>query len=227
MYRGIFPVFYDFSDASIYDLNTDVSGITFNSLIPDSKVHHFPFTGLDPHVTFPTLTQAKIVEGGLRLQNQTISFVLNSGWNFTICVVMQIWLKKTNVNTQITVVRHNLIYDKTNSTLKLQTYITTATPASETSITLPSTFNSKRVVLWLTKYGSQYGTPVGSLGTPTVKASISNYSSTLTLPTSLVAQGSYTFKIFSEDAYVHKIMYTPFFYDFDSAQFHKIMVQRN
>lgn len=203
MYREIFIAFYDFSDASIYNLNTNVSGISFNSLIPYKNVHDIPFIGLDPNITFPTMTQAKIVGGELRLKNQAISLALNTVWNFTICVVMKLWLNrsfsiKTNANTpQLTAVRPNLIYDKTNSTLKLQTYITTATPFSEMSITLPSTFNSKRVVLWLTKYGSQYGAPVGSSGKPTVKASISNYSSTLTLPTSLVAQGNCTFKIFS------------------------------
>ena len=133
---------------------------------------------------------------------------------------MRIWLNKsfsikTHVNS-VSKVSPNLIYDKTNKTLKLQTFITTPTRANEMSITLPSNFNSKRVKLWLTKYGSQYGKPVGSTGTSTVKVLISNYSSTLSVPTSLVSQGSYTFKIFSEDAYIHKIMYTPYFYDFDS-----------
>ena len=165
MYRGIFPIFYDFSDASIYDLNTNVGGFTFTSLIPHSNVYHFPFTGLNPHFTFPMMTQANIVEGGLRLQNKTISFALNSGCNFTICVVMRIWLNKsfsikTHVNS-VSKVSPNLIYDKTNKTLKLQTFITTPTRANEMSITLPSNFNSKRVKLWLTKYGSQYGKPVG------------------------------------------------------------------
>ena len=46
-------------------------------------------------------------------------------------------------------------------------------PPDETSITLPSSFNGKRVVFWLTKKGR--GGP-----SPVVKASISNHSSTLT-----------------------------------------------
>ena len=64
----------------------------------------------------------------------------------------------------------HLIYDKTTKKLKLQTYGHGST--NETSITLLNSFNSKRVVLWLTKKGTGGGLAV--------KASISNYSGTLT-----------------------------------------------
>ena len=159
MNGGIFPIFYDISDASIYNLNTTASCITFTSLIPHSNVYDFPFTGLNPNITFPVMTEANIVEGGLRLQNKTISFALNSGWNFTICVVLRIWLNKSfSIKTRVNAgnkVSPSLIYDKTNKTLKLKTFITTPFPSNEMSITLPSTFNNKRVMIWLTKYGSQ------------------------------------------------------------------------
>ena len=59
------------------------------------------------------------------------------------------------------------------------------------------------------------------------QASVSNYSSTLTLNSALASQSNYTFRISSGDAVIHKVMYPPNFYDLDSIQFHTIMIQRN
>ena len=110
----------------------------------------------------------------------------------------------------------HLIYDKTTKKLKLQTNGLTES-TNETSITLLNSFNGKRVVFWLTKKGTG--------GDLTVKASVSNYSGTLTLSSALASQSTYTFRIFSEDAMIYKIMYTPNFHDFDSIEFHRIMLQ--
>ena len=71
-------------------------------------------------------------------------------------------------------------------------------------------------MFWLTKKGRP---------SPVVKASISNYSATLTQQSSLAAMNDYKFKILSEDAVIRKVMYSPNFYDFDSEQCHKIMIQ--
>ena len=87
-----------------------------------------------------------------------------------------------------------------------------AVQLDEISITLRNSFNCKQVVFWLTKKGTDGISPV-------VKTSISNYSSTL------ASQSNYKFKIFSEDAVIHEVMYCPNFYDFDSEQYHKIMLQ--
>ena len=111
----------------------------------------------------------------------------------------------------------HLIHDKTTKKLKLQTNGLRVGTTNETSITLLNSFNGKRVVFWLTQKGTGL--------TPTVKASISNYSVTLTLNSALASQSNYTFRMFSEDAVIHKVMYTPNFYDFDSTQFHTIMMQ--
>ena len=111
----------------------------------------------------------------------------------------------------------HLIYGKTTKKLKLQTVGLRVGTTNETSITLLNSFNGKRDVFWLTKKGTG--------GTPTVKASISNYSATLTLSSALASQSNYTFRISSEDAVIHKVMYTPNSYDFDSVQFHTIMMQ--
>ena len=73
-------------------------------------------------------------------------------------------------------------------------------------------------MFWLTKKGTA--------GDLTVKASISNHSGTLTLSSALASQSTYTFRIFSEDATICKIMYTPTFHDLDSLEFHRIMLQK-
>ena len=72
-------------------------------------------------------------------------------------------------------------------------------------------------MFWLTKKGTG--------ATPTVKASISNYSATLTLNSALSSQSNYTFRISSDDAVIHKVMYSTNFFDLDSVQFHTIMMQ--
>ena len=78
----------------------------------------------------------------------------------------------------------HLIYDKTSKKLKLQTNGLRAESTNETSITLLNSFNGKRVVFWLTKKGTG--------GDFTVKASVSNYSGTLTLSSELASQSNYT-----------------------------------
>ena len=56
------------------------------------------------------------------------------------------------------------------------------------------------------------------------KVNISNYSSTLTL-----ANSNYTndqnFDFITEGGVISKIMFSPNFYDFDSEQFHRVMLQ--
>ena len=111
----------------------------------------------------------------------------------------------------------HLIYDITTKKLKLETNDLRAGSTNETSITLLNSFSGKRVVFWLTNKGTG--------ATPTVKASIINYSGTLTLSSALASQSNYTFRTSSEDAVIHKVMYSPNFYDLDSHEFHTILVQ--
>ena len=96
-----------------------------------------------------------------------------------------------------------MIYEKTTKKLTLQTNGVKTGSINETSITLLNSFNGKCVAFWLTKKGTG--------GDLTVKASISNYSGTLTLSSALASQSTYTFRIFSEDVTIYKIMYTPTF----------------
>ena len=77
-----------------------------------------------------------------------------------------------------------------------------------------SSCNGKKIVLWLTEnFNSNF-----------TKVKISNYSSTLTLP--IVRYSNEQEFIFStQNGVLSKIMYSPNFYDFDSEQFHKVMIQ--
>ena len=203
VYRAIFEEFYDFSDASNYKLTMGASGITF--------------TGINPNKTFPQMNIANVQEGGLRLRNQTLKLSLFSKRSFTICVVMQLWLNRSmSIKTEYTDVygMPHWIYDKTTRKLKLQTTGRDDSSHIETSITVPNSFSGKRVVFWLTKMGT---------GILTVKASISNYSATLTQISYMAAQRNYTFKIFY--AIIYKVMHTSDFHDFDSEKYHRIMMQ--
>ena len=205
VYREIFEEFYDLSDASNYKITIGVSGIMVSGILPN--------------IYFPRMDIANIWEGGVRIKNTTLSLELFSKRNFTLCVVMQLWLNRSfTIKTLMSngaYERPHLIYDKTTKKLKLQTNGHGST--NETSITLLNSFNGKRVVFWLTKKGT--GVDLAA------KASISNHSATLTLSTTLTSQSNYTFRIFSEDTVIYRVMYTPNFHDFDSIEFHRIMVQ--
>ena len=178
MYRELFEEFYDLSNASSYKMIIGVSGIMVSGILP--------------HIYFPRMDIANILEGGLRLHNTTLSLELFSKRSFTLCVVMLLWLNK---NMYIKTFmrggadeKPHLIYDKTTKKLKLQTNGLGAGSTNETSITLLNSFNGKRVVSWLTKKGTG--------GDFTVKASISNHSGTLTISSELASQRNCTFRIF-------------------------------
>ena len=63
-----------------------------------------------------------------------------------------------------------------------------------------------------------------SVDTIVTKVNFSNYSSTLTLN-----NANYTndqdFEFTTDDGVLNKIMFSPNFYDFDSEQFHRVMMQ--
>ena len=206
-YREIFEEFYDLSDANNYKIIQGISGIMISGILP--------------HIYFPRMDTTNVLEGGLRLQNTTLSLELFSKRSFTLCVVMQLWLNRSfSIKTLMSngaYEKPHLIYDKTTKKLKLQTNGLRTGSTNETSITLLDSFNGKRVVFWLTKKGTE--------GDLTVKASVSNYSGKLTLISALASQSTYTFRIFPEDATIYKIMYTPNFHDLDSIEFHRIMLQ--
>ena len=75
-------------------------------------------------------------------------------------------------------------------------------------------FNGKKIVIWLTEDFSQNIT----------KVKISNYSAILSLPI-VRYTNEQEFEFTTQDGVLSKIMYSPNFYDTDSEQYHKVMLQ--
>ena len=77
-----------------------------------------------------------------------------------------------------------------------------------------SSFNGKKIVIWLTENFSSNVT----------KVKISNYSSTLTIPAARYTNEQ-KFDFTTEGGVLSKIMYSPNFYDTDSEQYHRVILQ--
>ena len=77
-----------------------------------------------------------------------------------------------------------------------------------------SSFNGKKIVIWLAEDFSQNIT----------KAKISNYSAILSLP-SVRYSNEQDFVFTTQDGLLSKIMFSSNFYDDDSEQYHKLMLQ--
>ena len=82
------------------------------------------------------------------------------------------------------------------------------------SFTLPKNFSGKKIVLWLTE----------NFNSNITKVKISNYSAILSLQTVRYSNEKY-FAFRTEDGVISKIMFSPNFYDDDSEQYHKVMLQ--
>ena len=102
----------------------------------------------------------------------------------------------------------NLYYTTTGNTINLDVN------RVRRQLTLPSSFNGKKIVIWLAEDFSQNIT----------KAKISNYSAILSLQTvRYTNEQEFTFE--TDDGVLSKIMYSPNFYDTDSKQYHKVLLQ--
>ena len=131
MYREYFEEFYDFSDATNYNPNIGASGVTF--------------TGIKPNLTFNTSKDLIITNtNGLRLQNNYFNVAIPNNPNFTICVIMQLWINRNfNLYFVTASVPLNLIsFNKVTKELSL------ITSSKITKFTIPSLFNGRKIVLW-------------------------------------------------------------------------------
>ena len=199
VYRYYFEEFYDFSDAHNYRLIKSASGVVFNSLVQN--------------ITFPNKYLSNIRKEGLNVNNYTITFTPHFNFtNFTLCMVFYHWnnrdfalVKKSSDNNQSLL---SLTFTKAAG------YLTLLSNSIRDSFTLPSNFDGKKIVLWLTQ----------SVDTIFTKVNISNLTSTLTLPNSNYTTNQ-TFDFTTEDGVLSKIMFSPNFYDFDSEQFHRVILQ--
>ena len=82
------------------------------------------------------------------------------------------------------------------------------------SFTLPKNFSGKKIVLWLTE----------NFNSNITKVKISNYSAILSLQTVRYTREQ-VFEFSTKGGVLSKIMYSPNFYDTDSEQYHKVMLQ--
>ena len=199
VYRQYFEEFYDFTDADIYGLNKTSSGVVFNSL--------------HPNITLPNKHLADIRKERLNVNNYTITFNPSGNFtNFTLCIVFYHFS-----NRDFALVKKNSQDNQALLSLtfsKIAGYLTLISNSLRDSFSLPSTFNGKKIVLWLSQ----------SVDSIVTKVNISNYSSTLKLD-----NANYTtdqdFDFTTDDGVLSKIMFSPNFYDFDSVQFHRVMIQ--
>ena len=199
VYRQYFEEFYDFADAGMYGLSRGVSGVIFNSL--------------RPNITLPNRDLSDIRKDGLNVKGYVVTFAPpNYITKYSLCIVFYHWRNRsfslTKKNTSNSNILLKLNYDKTNNKVTLTVNKTTQ------NFTMPSSFNGQKIVVWL---GENFNSNV-------TKVKISNYSSTLTIP---AVQYSH-FQILdftTEDGELSKLMFSPNFYDTDSEQFHKVMLQ--
>ena len=199
VYKQYFEEFYDLSDANIYRLNKTSSGVVFNSLVPN--------------ITFSNKHLADIKKEGLNINGYNITFTPSANFrNFTLCLVFYFWTNKNfalaKINSQD---NHNLL---SLTFTKASGYITLLSNNLRSHFALPSGFNGKKVVLWLTQ----------SVDSIVSKVKISNYSSTLTLDNANYSTNQ-NFNFTTDEGVLNKIMFSPNFYDFDSRQYHKVMIQ--
>ena len=197
IYRQYFEDFYDFTDATKYKLVPGSSGTVF--------------TGVNPYLGFQSTKDLSFIfPEGIRNLNYTISLTKPQSSNFTICIVYKLWFNR-NFALQTQSASGGRLYLKFIKNIN-KFYLDRGVKSSE--ITLPNSFNGKYVVIWLT----------GSGNTNIIKASISNNPAKLTLNTG-VNFGNNNFEFKSEDGIIKKFMYSPNFYDFDSEQYHRVMLQ--
>ena len=205
-YRKYFEDFFDFNDSNIYVLNKSSSGVVFNSL---SSI-----TGNSArNITFPTKTIDNVKDGGLNVNGYTISYSSASKLtSYTLCIVFTLLrnrnfsITKKDSNSNQTLLF--LYYLNVNNTLNLHIGNT------RKNIPIPSSFNGKKVVLWLTE----------SINNHVTKVKISNYSSEIVA--NVVSHSSnQKFEFLNQDGVIEKFMYSPNFYDTDSVEYHKILLQ--
>ena len=205
LYRKYFEEVFDFTDANNYKLSKTSSGVVFNYLRS--------ITG-DPtrDMGIPNRTIDDIREKGLNIKNYKVGFSPNTGiQKYTFCVIFDHWrnrdfrLTKEDFNGGRLV---NLYYNKTNNKLTLTVNNTNS------EIPMLKEFSGKKIVIWLIEDRNQNIT----------KVKISNYSAILSLP---VARNTLNqeFVFMTQDGIIDKIMFSPNFYDTDSDQYHKVMLQ--
>ena len=199
LYRLYFSEFYDFDNADSYGINIGSSGIIINSL--------------KPNITLPPNKDlSEITEKGLHINGYDVTFSPPHSSKSTLCIVFTHWRNRSFTLTKYLSTNNNILvkldYNKTNNKLTLTVSKTTQ------NFTMLSSFNGKIIVVWLAE----------NLSANITKVSISNYSGTLTIP-AVNYNANQRWKFTTEDGVLLSLMYSPNFYDIDSEQYHKVMLQ--
>ena len=199
LYRLYFSEVYDFANADSYGINIGSSGVIINSV--------------KPNITLPPNKDlSEIKKDGLNVNGYDVTFSPSHSSKSTLCIVFSHWRNRSFTLTKYLSTNNSILlklnYNKTNNKV-----ILTINKATQ-NFTMLSEFNGKIIVLWLTE----------NFDTNVTKVKISNYSSTLTIP-AVQYNVNQRWKFTTEDGVLNKLMYSPNFYDFDSEQFHKVMLQ--
>ena len=206
VYRKYFSEFFDFTNSNSYVLNKHSSGVVFNAL---SSI-----TGNSArNLTFPNKTVDIIKKDGLNVNGYTITYSANTGLtSFTLCIIFNLWrdrnfsISKKDVNSNQLLLY--LYYLNSNKKLTLNVSNTNK------NFTIPSSFNGKKVVLWITE----------SINSNVTKVKINEYSAELVCPV-VNRSANQKFEFLNQDGIIEKFMYSPNFYDTDSVEYHKIILQ--
>ena len=205
LYRDFFEEVYDFTNAVNYKLSRTSSGIVFNYL-SSSSGNTLRDMGI------PNKTIDNIKKDGLNVNGYDVSFFPTHSSKSTLCIVFTHWRNRSFTLTKYLSTNNNILvklnYDKTNNKVTL-----TVNRATQ-NFTMLSEFNGKIIVLWLTE----------NFDTNVTKVKISNYSGTLTIP-AVYYNVNQRWKFTTADGVLYRLMYSPNFYDTDSEQYHKVMLQ--
>ena len=206
LYREIFEEIYDFTNAANYKLSTTSSGIVFSKLSSSSGV-----TSRDMRI--PDKTIDNIKKEGLNISNYDISFSPPVRiTKYTLCLIFYHWRNRNfSLTKKNLIMRNNLLNLRYSS--KGNNVILIVNTQRDT-LKLPNDFNGKKIVLWLTE----------NFNANITKVKISNYSAILSLQ-SVRYSNLQKFTFNTEDGVISKIMFSPNFYDTDSDQYHKVLLQ--
>ena len=199
VYREYFEKYFDFTDANNYGLTKAVYGIVI--------------TSFHDHVTIANKNIGDIKKNGLEISGSPVNFFPFSTFtDYTFCIVFyhlgnkNFSLNEININNNQKLLK--IFYDKSSKRVSLNIN------NKSQSFMMPSDFNGKYIILWLTE---KYNPNV-------TKIKISNYGSILSIPSTNNAN-SLKFEFTVESGVLSKMMFSPNFYDFDSEQFHRSMIQ--
>ena len=199
LYRKYFEEYYDFTDLNIYGVRIGSSGVIINSL--------------NPNITLTNLNIANVKKDGLSISGSKITFnPPNNISKYTFCIVFN-FFRNQNFNISK--------YNKTNNSLLLFLYYLNVNNTlnlnisrTNKNIAIPSSFNNKKVVLWLAE----------DFSTNVTKVKLSNYSATITIP-AVNYSNKQKFEFLNQGGVISRLMYSTNFYDSDSEQYHRIITQ--